>query len=207
MERFKERHRVHHRQNDPRQHRLRDTRSIPGLGSRPGDPCRNNAPQTRPPRNRQGAERKFRGQHRRWWFLTLHERWLCSSTFSPSGRDESEGAGSEKAGILFSAACQENRTLKQIAKNLARKIYRDEIYHCSRELSITFLDLAYDRQQGFRKARRLAGCEKKDFRHLLPLAYLSRRERRCRNEAIFHAGCRSKRWIAHETPVFRTPAR
>lgn len=61
VERFKEQHRVHHRQNDPRQHRLRDTRPIPALGSRPGDPCRNTAPQTRPPQNRQGAERSFEG--------------------------------------------------------------------------------------------------------------------------------------------------
>jgi hypothetical protein len=35
----------------------------------------------------------------------------------------------------------------------------------------------------------LAGCGKKDFRHLLPLSYLSHRERRLRNEAIFYAGC------------------
>ena len=35
----------------------------------------------------------------------------------------------------------------------------------------------------------LAGCEKKDFHSLLPLSYLSQRERRLRKEASSYAGC------------------
>jgi len=51
----------------------------------------------------------------------------------------------------------------------------------------------------------LAGCGKKDFRRLLPLSYLSRRERRLRNEAIFNAGCGTNKCsLTRETSFFRT---
>jgi len=52
------------------------------------------------------GNRIFRGQSNVWCFRTLHERWLHSYIFSPSGRDKSERADREKAEILFSAAGQ-----------------------------------------------------------------------------------------------------
>ncbi len=56
-----------------------------------------------------------------------------------------------------------------------------------------------------KESHHLAGCGKKDFRRLLPLSYLSQRERRLRKEASFYLGCGTAKWaIAWKTSFFRT---